>query len=95
MDRRMMPARPRLEMSMLVTAKKAANGRIGEMHQLVKILADGRDQADAGVEAGNHEDRREQHLTAPAEQTEREAGQCVRAGRAARERPHRTARPHG
>ena len=53
------------------------------MQQLVKILADGRDQADAGVEAGDHEDRCEQHLTAPAEQAEREAGQRVRAGRAA------------
>ena len=53
------------------------------MQQLMKILADGRDQADAGVEAGDHEDRCEQHLAAPAEQAEREAGQRVRAGRAA------------
>ena len=64
----------------------------------MEILAYARDQADAGIEARNEEDRREQHLPGPAEQRMRKAGQRVRAGLAAREgsaRQRTRVRQHG
>ena len=65
----MMAARPRFDTSILATAKKSGEGRVGDAGQkLMKILPHAGDQAHAGVEACDHKNGRNKHKARPAEQ---------------------------